>query len=100
MTVVYNDPADFADDQFAGFLDLYSDRLRGVPGGAVSHRRAEPIVAVVVGGGSGHYPAFRGRRIMIVRCPGSRCFRTSFATKRRFGCFRQSSRRTEIGFRQ
>ena len=60
MTVVYNDPADFADDQFAGFLDLYSDRLRGVPGGAVSHRRAEPIVAVVVGGGSGHYPAFCG----------------------------------------
>ncbi|HEY0248249.1 MAG TPA: dihydroxyacetone kinase family protein [Gryllotalpicola sp.] len=60
MTFVYNDPEDFADDQFAGFLDLYSDRLRSVPGGAVSHRGVEPIVAVVVGGGSGHYPAFCG----------------------------------------
>lgn len=60
MTVLYNDPADFAEDQFAGFLDLYSDRLRGVPGGAVAHRNETPQVAVVVGGGSGHYPAFCG----------------------------------------
>lgn len=60
MTVLYNDPADFAEDQFAGFLDLYSDRLRGVPGGAVAHRTGTPQVAVVVGGGSGHYPAFCG----------------------------------------
>ncbi|KRC51969.1 dihydroxyacetone kinase [Leifsonia sp. Root227] len=60
MTTLYNDPAEFAEDQFAGFLDLYSDRLRGVPGGAVAHRGATPIVAVVVGGGSGHYPAFCG----------------------------------------
>jgi D-erythrulose 4-kinase len=60
MTVLYNDPADFAEDQFAGFLDLYSDRLRGVPGGAVAHRSETPQVAVVVGGGSGHYPAFCG----------------------------------------
>lgn len=60
MTVLFNDPADFAEDQFAGFLDLYSDRLRGVPGGAVAHRSQTPQVAVVVGGGSGHYPAFCG----------------------------------------
>ena len=60
MTVLFNDPADFAEDQFAGFLDLYSDRLRGVPGGAVAHRTDTPQVAVVVGGGSGHYPAFCG----------------------------------------
>lgn len=60
MTVLYNDPADFAEDQFTGFLDLYSDRLQGVPGGAVAHRGATPQVAVVVGGGSGHYPAFCG----------------------------------------
>ncbi|WP_314146616.1 dihydroxyacetone kinase family protein [uncultured Leifsonia sp.] len=60
MTTLYNDPADFADEQFAGFLDIYSDRLRGVPGGAVAHRGEAPIVAVVVGGGSGHYPAFCG----------------------------------------
>ncbi|MGO3795976.1 MAG: dihydroxyacetone kinase family protein [Pauljensenia sp.] len=60
MTFIYNNPADFADDQFAAFLDLYADRLRGVPGGVVSFRGDRPEVAVVVGGGSGHYPAFCG----------------------------------------
>lgn len=60
MTTLFNNPADFAEDQFTGFLDLYADRLRGVPGGAVAHRGDEPIVAVVIGGGSGHYPAFCG----------------------------------------
>lgn len=60
MTTLYNDPAEFAEDQLAGFVDLYADRLRAVPGGVVSHRGPDPIVAVVVGGGSGHYPAFAG----------------------------------------
>ncbi|MFE4838093.1 dihydroxyacetone kinase family protein [Arthrobacter sp. NPDC056691] len=60
MTRIFNDPAEFAEDQFAGFLDLYADRLRGVPGGAVALRTGEPQVAVIVGGGSGHYPAFAG----------------------------------------
>lgn len=62
MTRIYNDPADFASDQLAGFLDLYSDRLRGVKGGVVTNREegAQPKVAVIAGGGSGHYPAFSG----------------------------------------
>lgn len=60
MTKLYNDPADFADDQLEGFVDLYSDRLIAVPGGVVSHPPATPQVAVIVGGGSGHYPAFAG----------------------------------------
>lgn len=60
MTTLYNDPAEFAEDQLAGFVDLYADRLVAVPGGVVSHRGPAPIVAVVVGGGSGHYPAFAG----------------------------------------
>lgn len=60
MTTLYNDPAEFAEDQLAGFVDLYADRLKGVPGGVISHRGPDPIVAVVVGGGSGHYPAFAG----------------------------------------
>lgn len=60
MTTLYNDPAEFADDQLQGFVDLYADRLRAVPGGVVSHRGHDSIVAVVVGGGSGHYPAFAG----------------------------------------
>lgn len=60
MTKIFNSPADFSDDQFEGFLDLYSDRLRGVAGGAVALRSGGPQVAVVIGGGSGHYPAFAG----------------------------------------
>ena len=35
--------------------------VRQVPGGAVRRRRPRaPKVAVLVGGGSGHYPAFAG----------------------------------------
>ncbi|MCW4457723.1 dihydroxyacetone kinase family protein [Microbacterium sp. MPKO10] len=60
MTTLYNDPSEFTEDQLSGFVDLYADRLRAVPGGVISHREADPIVAVVVGGGSGHYPAFAG----------------------------------------
>ncbi|GAA1393856.1 D-erythrulose 4-kinase [Pseudonocardia kongjuensis] len=60
MTRIYDDPAEFADDQLAGFLDLYADRVRGVHGGVVAHRGDDPQVAVVIGGGSGHYPAFCG----------------------------------------
>ncbi|MET8468461.1 dihydroxyacetone kinase family protein [Streptomyces sp. NPDC006422] len=60
MTRLFDDPATFAEDQLAGFLDLYADRLRGVPGGVVAHRGEHPQVAVVIGGGSGHYPAFCG----------------------------------------
>ncbi|GHF26643.1 dihydroxyacetone kinase family protein [Pseudolysinimonas yzui] len=60
MTVIYDDAADFADDQLEGFCSLYSDRLSRVPGGVVAHRSETPQVAVVVGGGSGHYPAFAG----------------------------------------
>ncbi|MDO4916071.1 MAG: dihydroxyacetone kinase subunit DhaL [Rothia sp. (in: high G+C Gram-positive bacteria)] len=60
MTTLYNDPAEFADEQLEGFLDLYSDRLVGVPGGVISLPPKEPQVAVIVGGGSGHYPAFAG----------------------------------------
>ncbi|WP_309248117.1 dihydroxyacetone kinase subunit DhaK [Rothia santali] len=60
MTRLFNDPSEFAEDQLEGFADLYSDRLAAVPGGVVSHPPREPQVAVVVLGGSGHYPAFAG----------------------------------------
>lgn len=60
MTSICSDPEEFADDQLAGFLDLHADRLSGVTGGVVAHRRGAPRVAVVLGGGSGHYPAFHG----------------------------------------
>ncbi|MFC4242516.1 dihydroxyacetone kinase family protein [Gryllotalpicola reticulitermitis] len=62
MTTIYDDPQDFADDQLAGWLALYADRVRGVHGGVVAlpTAGAAPQVAVVIGGGSGHYPAFCG----------------------------------------
>ncbi|MFJ3029201.1 dihydroxyacetone kinase family protein [Curtobacterium sp. NPDC087080] len=62
MTTIHDDPEDFAEDQLAGWLALYADRVRGVHGGVVAlpTEGADPQVAVVVGGGSGHYPAFCG----------------------------------------
>ncbi|WP_026534249.1 dihydroxyacetone kinase family protein [Arthrobacter sp. H14] len=60
MTRIFNRPDEFADDQLAGFVDLYADRLRAVAGGVVARRTTDPQVAVVIGGGSGHYPAFAG----------------------------------------
>lgn len=61
MTRISNDPADFADEALAGFCDVHADLVRQVPGGAVRRRRpARPKVAVLAGGGSGHYPAFAG----------------------------------------
>ncbi|UYY81068.1 dihydroxyacetone kinase family protein [Arthrobacter sp. YA7-1] len=61
MTKIFNDPADFADEALAGFCDLHSGLVRQVPGGAVRrHRPEQPKVAVLAGGGSGHYPAFAG----------------------------------------
>ena len=61
MTRIFNDPSDFAEEALAGFCDVYSDLVRQVPGGAVRrYRPAQPKVAVLAGGGSGHYPAFAG----------------------------------------
>lgn len=61
MTRIFNDPADFAEEALAGFCDLHSGLVRQVPGGAVRrHRPVGPKVAVLAGGGSGHYPAFAG----------------------------------------
>lgn len=61
MTYLYDDPAAFAEDALAGFCDLHAGSVRRVPGGAVrADRPARPKVAVLPGGGSGHYPAFYG----------------------------------------
>ncbi|GAA0326551.1 dihydroxyacetone kinase family protein [Actinoallomurus spadix] len=61
MTRLYNDPHTFTDDMLAGFLDVHRDSVTGVPGGVVRNTETRPgKVAVVVGGGSGHYPAFCG----------------------------------------
>jgi len=61
MTKLFNDPARFTEDMLVGFLDANSAYVAGVPGGVVrAHKTAPGKVAVVIGGGSGHYPAFCG----------------------------------------
>jgi len=61
MTHLYDDPKTFMEDALAGFLDVYGDLVVGVPGGVVrATETPRGKVAVVVGGGSGHYPAFCG----------------------------------------
>ena len=61
MTRLFNDPATFSEDMLAGFLDANSRYVAGVPGGVVRATETPSAkVAVVVGGGAGHYPAFCG----------------------------------------
>ena len=61
MTRLFNDPADFADEMIDGFVAANSARVRRVTGGVIRNTRSTPgSVAVVIGGGSGHYPAFGG----------------------------------------
>ncbi|WP_400159910.1 dihydroxyacetone kinase family protein [Arthrobacter sp. BPSS-3] len=61
MTKIFNDPSAFAEEALTGFCDVHADLVRPVAGGAVRRRRpAQPKVAVLAGGGSGHYPAFAG----------------------------------------
>lgn len=61
MTHLFNDPENFMEDALAGFCDAYSAYVLQVPGGVVRKAATpEGKVAVVVGGGSGHYPAFCG----------------------------------------
>lgn len=61
MTRLFNDPARFSDDALAGFVDACARWVVAVPGGVVRTTRTRAgKVAVVVGGGSGHYPAFWG----------------------------------------
>ncbi|WP_454855073.1 dihydroxyacetone kinase family protein [Promicromonospora soli] len=61
MTRVLDSAEGFVRDALAGFAAVHGDLVRRVDGGVV---RADPLppgrVAVVVGGGSGHYPAFAG----------------------------------------
>ena len=61
MTRVHGDPDAFAIEALAGFASAYAEHVRLVPGGVVRATvGAAGKVSVVVGGGSGHYPAFAG----------------------------------------
>ncbi|NKX53078.1 dihydroxyacetone kinase family protein [Arthrobacter mobilis] len=61
MAYLFNNPEDFTDELTEGFAAAYPQWVRRVPGGVVRSSRPAPgRVAVVIGGGSGHYPAFAG----------------------------------------
>lgn len=61
MTRIFDDPARFADDALAGFAAAFPDHVTLVDGGVVRATAVpDGTVAVVTGGGSGHYPAFAG----------------------------------------
>lgn len=61
MTFLKHDSSTFAADAARGFVLAHSDAVQSVFGGVVrTTRSAEDEVALVIGGGSGHYPAFAG----------------------------------------
>ncbi|MFT7486652.1 MAG: dihydroxyacetone kinase [Candidatus Paceibacteria bacterium] len=61
MTRLHNDPVDFADEMIDGFVAANSAQVRRVSGGVIRNTAANPdAVALVISGGSGHYPAFGG----------------------------------------
>ena len=61
VTRIFDDPRAFADEALAGLAAAYPDHVMRVDGGIVSAAASRPgHVAVVIGGGSGHYPAFAG----------------------------------------
>lgn len=61
MTRIFDDPATFMEDMLAGFCALHRDYVTHIEGGVVRAQQTRPgKVAVIVGGGSGHYPAFCG----------------------------------------
>lgn len=61
MTRLFNEPSAFADEMIEGFAAASARWVTAVPGGVVrSTRAAKDTVALVIGGGSGHYPAFGG----------------------------------------
>jgi len=61
LAYLINDASEFVDEMTEGFVAAYSHLVRSVYGGVV-RAQATPAdrVAIVIGGGSGHYPAFSG----------------------------------------
>lgn len=61
MTRLHNDPDDFVAEALEGFLAVHSGEVAGVDGGVVrAQAMGQGQVGLVIGGGSGHYPAFAG----------------------------------------
>ncbi len=61
MTRIFDDPAAFADEALDGFVAANRNYVARIDGGVVrSTQTPAGQVALVIGGGSGHYPAFAG----------------------------------------
>lgn len=63
MTRMFNDPRVFKDEMIDGFVAAYGRYVRRAPGASgiiAADAPAADRVAVVIGGGAGHYPAFYG----------------------------------------
>lgn len=62
MTRIYGDPAQFKSDVLLGFAAAYARYVSRVPGASGFVRRATNPgrVALVIGGGSGHFPSYPG----------------------------------------
>ena len=63
MTRLYNDPIDFKEEMLVGFVNAYSRYVKRVPNASGVMALEAPQagkVSIVIGGGSGHYPAFCG----------------------------------------
>ncbi|MFJ4028306.1 dihydroxyacetone kinase family protein [Paenarthrobacter sp. NPDC089989] len=61
MTQIFDNPADFADEALDGFVAANRNYVARVDGGVVRSTEVPAgQVSLVIGGGSGHYPAFAG----------------------------------------
>lgn len=60
MSYLLNGRDRFREQAAAGLVRAYEDRLRAVEGGVATLHLDPTKVAIVIGGGSGHFPAFAG----------------------------------------
>jgi len=63
VTEIYNEPDEFKDEMVQGYSRAYDRYLSKVPdasGVMANHAPKEGKVSILIGGGSGHYPAFCG----------------------------------------
>ena len=61
MTWLFNNPSNFYSEMLSGFVSAHKGFVRQVPGGVIRATESQKgTVAIVIGGGSGHYPAFAG----------------------------------------
>ena len=59
--MLFNDPRNFRDEMVRGYVKAFCGYIMEVPGGVVSAQETpKGKIAVINGGGSGHYPAFCG----------------------------------------